>query len=58
MYHNQADFTTPVKKGSGIPVWDIVAVVVAGALVIFMLFGIAKWRRRQRQIGPLERGKL
>ncbi|KAI5411509.1 hypothetical protein KIW84_056550, partial [Lathyrus oleraceus] len=49
------DFTPPVKKGSGIPVWDIVAVVVAGALVIFMLFGIAKWRRRRRQIGPLER---
>jgi len=47
-----------VEKESTIPVWDIiVAIVVAGALVILMIFGIARWRRCRRKIGPLERGK-
>ncbi|KAK2422694.1 putative leucine-rich repeat receptor serine/threonine-protein kinase [Trifolium repens] len=49
------DFTPSVEKGSGIPVWDIVIIVVGGVLVIFMLFGIVQWRRRRRQIGPLEK---
>ena len=46
-----------MEKGSSRPVWDIVAVVVAGVLVILMIFGIARWRRCRRKIGPLERGK-
>ncbi|GAU31583.1 hypothetical protein TSUD_54060 [Trifolium subterraneum] len=49
------DFTPPVEKGSSIPVGSIVAIVVAGALVILFVFGIAWWRICQRQIGPLER---
>ncbi|GAU31584.1 hypothetical protein TSUD_54070 [Trifolium subterraneum] len=49
------DFTPPVKKGSSIPVWDIVTIVVGGVLVIFMVFGLVQWRRRRRQIGPLEK---
>jgi Tfp pilus assembly protein PilO len=57
LYYNQADFIPPAEKGSSIPVWAIVAVVVSGVLVIFMVFIIAWWRRFRRQIGPLERGK-
>ncbi|KAK2368189.1 putative leucine-rich repeat receptor serine/threonine-protein kinase [Trifolium repens] len=49
------DFIPPAEKGSSIPVWAIVAVVVSGVLVIFMVFIIAWWRRFRRQIGPLER---
>ncbi|KAK2368186.1 putative leucine-rich repeat receptor serine/threonine-protein kinase [Trifolium repens] len=49
------DFTPSVEKGSGIPVWDIVIIVVGGVLVIFMVFGIVQWRRRRRQVGPLEK---
>ncbi|CAJ2642040.1 unnamed protein product [Trifolium pratense] len=49
------DFTPPAEKGSSIPVRVIVAVVVAGVLVIFMVFGFAWWRRCRQQIGPLER---
>jgi hypothetical protein len=56
LYLNQADFTPSVEKGSGIPVWDIVIIVVGGVLVILMVFGIVQWRRRRRQIGPLEKG--
>jgi uncharacterized membrane protein len=46
-----------VEKESSRLVWDIVAVVVAVALVIVTIFGIARWRRYRRKIGPLERGK-
>jgi HAMP domain-containing protein len=46
-----------VEKESSRLVWDIVAVVVAAALVILTIFGIARWRRYRRKIGPLERGK-
>ncbi|XP_045801008.1 probable leucine-rich repeat receptor-like serine/threonine-protein kinase At3g14840 [Trifolium pratense] len=49
------DFTPPVEKGSSIPVQNIVAIVVAGALVILVVFGIAWWKICRRQIGPLER---
>ncbi|XP_039687023.1 probable leucine-rich repeat receptor-like serine/threonine-protein kinase At3g14840 [Medicago truncatula] len=50
------DFTPPpVEKESSRLVWDIVAVVVAVALVILTIFGIARWRRYRRKIGPLER---
>ncbi|XP_045801009.1 probable leucine-rich repeat receptor-like serine/threonine-protein kinase At3g14840 [Trifolium pratense] len=49
------DFIPSVEKGSGMPVLDIVTIVVGGVLVIFMVFGIAQWRRRRRQIGPLEK---
>ncbi|WJX67799.1 hypothetical protein P8452_52236 [Trifolium repens] len=49
------DFTPPVEKGSSIPVRNIVAIVVSGALVILLVFGIAWWRICRRKIGPLER---
>ncbi|XP_045800989.1 probable leucine-rich repeat receptor-like serine/threonine-protein kinase At3g14840 isoform X5 [Trifolium pratense] len=50
------DFTPPAEKGSSsIHVRVIVAVVVAGILVIFMVFGFAWWRTCRRQIDPLQR---
>ncbi|CAJ2659529.1 unnamed protein product [Trifolium pratense] len=50
------DFTPPVEnKGSSIPVGSLVAIVVAGALVFLIVFGIAWWRICRRKIGPLER---
>ncbi|KEH38571.1 cysteine-rich RLK (receptor-like kinase) protein [Medicago truncatula] len=48
------DFTPPVEKGSSMPVWKI-AVIVAGGLVILLIFGIYWGRRCRRHIGPLER---
>ncbi|KAJ1441585.1 Serine/threonine-protein kinase, active site [Sesbania bispinosa] len=50
------DFTPPVENGRSIPVRSIVAIVVAGALVIIIVFGIAWWRGCLRQKGSLERG--
>ncbi|XLU27394.1 hypothetical protein S245_063460 [Arachis hypogaea] len=54
------DFTPPLekesnKKGSGIAVGAIIGIVLAGALVIVMAFGIAWWRGCLRQKGSLYR---
>ncbi|CAJ2659547.1 unnamed protein product [Trifolium pratense] len=50
------EFTPPVeKKGSSISVGSIVAIVVAGALVFLIVFGIAWWKICRRKIGPLDR---
>ena len=61
MSYNQADFIPPVEKGSnkngsGIPVWAIVAIVFAGALVIIVVFGMVWWRGCLGQKGSLQRG--
>ncbi|XP_061360636.1 probable leucine-rich repeat receptor-like serine/threonine-protein kinase At3g14840 [Gastrolobium bilobum] len=49
------DFTPPVENGSSIHVRSIIAIVVAGALLIIMVFGIAWWRGCLGQKGSLER---
>ncbi|KEH38576.1 putative protein kinase RLK-Pelle-DLSV family [Medicago truncatula] len=49
------DFTPPVEKGSSMPVWKIAVIVLAGGLVILLIFGISRWIRCLRHIGPLER---
>ncbi|XP_061360637.1 probable leucine-rich repeat receptor-like serine/threonine-protein kinase At3g14840 [Gastrolobium bilobum] len=49
------DFTPPVGNGSSIHVRSIIAVVVAGALFIIMILGVAWWRGCLGHKGSVER---
>ncbi|OIW11602.1 hypothetical protein TanjilG_15296 [Lupinus angustifolius] len=49
------DFPPPMENGSSVTVRSIVAIVVAGALFIIMLFGILWWRGCLGQKSSLER---
>ncbi|KAK7244116.1 hypothetical protein RIF29_38934 [Crotalaria pallida] len=49
------DFTPSEEKRTSIPVWSVVAISVAGALIIIMSFGIVWWRGCLGKKGSLQK---
>lgn len=56
-FHNQTDFTPQEEHKDGVPKHYVVEIVVTGALIIIIIFGIAWWRGCLRRKVSLEKGK-